>query len=237
MTLGVVGESGAGKTTVARMVLGLVRPTSGTVLLDGEDVAGARGTRLRGLRQRVQLIYQNPFASLNPRFTVSELVAEPLRGFGIGDRAGWDATVRGLLDRVALPAATARRKPAELSGGQRQRVAIARALAPNPELIVCDEPVSALDVTVQAQILELLTELRETRQLSYLFISHDLAVVRHMSDHIAVMRHGRIVELGDSEQVFSAARHPYVQQLIAAIPGTTTLGKADTTVPTIGRSS
>ncbi|MFE6637490.1 dipeptide ABC transporter ATP-binding protein [Streptomyces tendae] len=218
-TTGVVGESGSGKSTTARMILGLERVDSGTVLLDGVDVTTVRGAARRALHRRIQLVYQNPYASLNPRFTVGELLTEPLRNHGIGNRAEWGGEVRRLLDDVALPAGVERRKAAELSGGQRQRVAIARALALGPEVLVCDEPVSALDVTVQARILELLVGLQERHGLSYLFISHDLAVVARVSDRIAVMRGGRIVESGPAAELLRAPQHPYTRQLLAAVPG------------------
>lgn len=218
-TLGLVGESGSGKSTTARMILGLERADSGTVLLDGADVTTVRGAARRALHRRIQFVYQNPYASLNPRFTVAELLTEPLRNHGIGTKDEWAGTVRRLLDDVALPAGTERRKAAELSGGQRQRVAIARALALGPELLVCDEPVSALDVTVQARILELLVGLQERHALSYLFISHDLAVVAQVSDRIAVMRDGRIVESGPADELLRSPSHPYTKELLAAVPG------------------
>ncbi|MFE3147244.1 dipeptide ABC transporter ATP-binding protein [Streptomyces sp. NPDC059218] len=218
-TLGLVGESGSGKSTTARLVLGLERADSGTVLLDGADVTTVRGAARRALHRRIQLVYQNPYASLNPRFTVEELLTEPLRNHHIGAREQWGGTVRRLLADVALPAGTERRKAAELSGGQRQRVAIARALALGPELLVCDEPVSALDVTVQARILELLIDLQQRHGLSYLFISHDLAVVAQVSDRIAVMRDGRIVESGPADELLRSPSHPYTKELLAAVPG------------------
>ncbi|MEE4496341.1 ABC transporter ATP-binding protein [Streptomyces sp. BE230] len=230
-TLGLVGESGSGKSTTARMILGLERADSGTVLLDGADVTTIRGAARRALHRRIQVVYQNPYASLNPRFTVGELLTEPLRNHHIGAKEEWGGTVRRLLDDVALPAGMERRKAAELSGGQRQRVAIARALALGPELLVCDEPVSALDVTVQARILELLIGLQERHGLSYLFISHDLAVVAQVSDRIAVMRDGRIVESGPADELLASPTHPYTKELLAAVPGDRRINSATEEIP------
>ncbi len=218
-TIGIVGESGSGKSTVANMALGLLEPTDGEVLFDGEPVHG-RGRRAElELRRRIQPIFQNPYATLDPMRSVHAAIEEPLRIHRIGDRRERDARVRELLDRVALPASMARRFPGELSGGQRQRVAIARALALNPEVVVCDEAVSALDVIVQAQVLELLAELQEELDLAYLFITHDLAVVRQVADEVVVMERGRVVEHRPTDELFEDPREEYTRRLLDAIPG------------------
>jgi peptide/nickel transport system ATP-binding protein len=201
------------------MLLRLTPPPGGLVLLDGRDVTAARGEALRQLRREVQYVFQNPYTSLNPAMTIGDIVAEPLRSFGVGSRSDRRKRARTWLDRVGLPEAAAERRPAELSGGQRQRVAIARALVLDPRIVVLDEPVSALDVLIQSQILRLLTSLQAEFGLSYLFISHDLAIVRRIAHRVSVMSRGHVVEEGPAEQVLDRPRHDYTRQLVAAIPG------------------
>jgi len=218
-TLGLVGESGCGKTTTGRCILRLERPTAGEILYDGVDIAKVEGKQLLALRRRIQVIFQDPYSSLNPRMKVGEIIAEPIMVHGIErDAARRTARVRELLSVCGLDPKFADRYPHEMSGGQRQRVGIARALALEPEFIVCDEAVSALDVSIQAQIVNLLEDLRERFGLTYLFIAHDLSVVRHLCQRVAVMYLGHIVELAGCDELFDHPLHPYTQVLLAAVP-------------------
>ncbi|WP_243369637.1 ABC transporter ATP-binding protein [Microvirga solisilvae] len=217
-TLALVGESGCGKTTVGRSIMRLVRPSSGAIRVDGIDVASLSRRQLKPYRRKIQMVFQDPYASLNPRMTAGEIIGEPLGNFGIAHGADRESRIMSLLERVGLGRSHFHRYPHEFSGGQRQRLGIARALAVEPSLIVGDEPLSALDVSVQAQIVNLLDHLQQEFGLSYLFIAHDLAVVQQISHRVAVMYLGRIVEIGETADIFRAPIHPYTQALLAAVP-------------------
>jgi oligopeptide/dipeptide ABC transporter ATP-binding protein len=217
-TLGLVGESGCGKSTVARLVLRLVEPTAGTIEINGHDITRLSKAELRPYRREMQIIFQDPFASLNPRMSAGDIVGEPLKVHGIGVRAERAQRVAALFDQVGLRATQMRSYPHEFSGGQRQRICIARALALNPRLIVADEPVSALDVSIQAQVINLMMGLQQEKRLSYLFIAHNLAVVEHISHRVAVMYLGKIVEYADKKSLFLAPLHPYTEALLSAVP-------------------
>ena len=230
-TLALVGESGCGKSTVARLLVGLYAPTRGEVVFGGQRTSAIDGAELRALRRRMQMIFQDPYASLNPRWKVLEIVAEPLTEHGLvqGNEA-LRAKVGELLVSVGLAAADCEKFPHQFSGGQRQRISIARALATQPEFLICDEPTSALDVSVQAQVLNIMKELQKNRGLTYLFISHNLAVVRHVSDEVGVMYLGRLVELAEKRALFARPRHPYTRMLLDAIPDIHMTGRARTPV-------
>jgi peptide/nickel transport system ATP-binding protein len=216
-TMGLVGESGSGKTTLGRAVLGLAPVTGGSIRYDGREIGHLSRRERRDLSSEIQVVFQDPYSSLNPSMTIEQILAEPLTARGVGAKAA-STRVRDLLDRVGLPTDARSRLPREFSGGQRQRIAIARALALDPKLIVCDEPVSALDLSTQARVLDLFIEIQERTGVAYLFISHDLAVVRHISHRVAVMYHGELVETGDGDQVTSRPQHPYTQRLFLAAP-------------------
>ena len=217
-TLGLVGESGCGKSTLGRSIVRLYKPTAGQILFEGYDLAKSHGADLKAHRRQLQMIFQDPVDSLNSRHTVGDIIAEPFVIHNMGDDAWRKTRVQELLAKVGLPANAYERFPFEFSGGQRQRIGIARAIALEPKLIVCDEPVSALDVSIQSQVLNLMLDLQRDMKLSYLFIAHNLAVVKHVSDRIAIMYLGRIVELADADTIYQAPKHPYTRALISAIP-------------------
>ncbi|MDL9980575.1 ABC transporter ATP-binding protein [Microbacterium sp. ASV49] len=217
-TLALVGESGCGKSTTARLLMRLLTPTSGQILLDGKDVAQLKGRELQAFRRRVQMVFQNPASSLNPRQSVGAAIAAPLRAQGIEPEGGVKRRVEELMDRVGLRPEHYNRFPHEFSGGQKQRVGIARALALAPDIVICDEPVSALDVSVQAQVINLLQDIQADMGISYVFIAHDLSVVKHFADEVAVMYLGKIMEFGTRDEVFETPRHPYTQSLLSSVP-------------------
>ena len=217
-TLGLVGESGSGKSTACRAILNLVEPTSGSVRFEGREIAGLSRRQMRPLRRQMQMIFQDPYASLNPRKRVGQIVGDPLKRQGVASGAELLRQVEASLDRVGLATEHYNRYPHEFSGGQRQRIGIARALALRPKLVICDEPVSALDVSIQAQIINLLDDLQDELGLTYVFVAHDIGVVRHIADRIAVMNHGKIVEEGTADQVCEQPRDAYTKKLLAAVP-------------------
>jgi len=217
-TLGLVGESGCGKSTLGKCIVRLNQPTSGEIIFEGTDLAPLKRKQLKPLRRHLQMVFQDPVESLNARHTIGETLTEPFIIHGIGDTESRRASVAALLDRVGLPANAADRYPFEFSGGQRQRIGLARAIALNPRVLICDEPVSALDVSIQSQVLNLFLELQREMGLSYLFIAHNLAVVKHVSDRIAIMYLGRVVELAPADEIYRTPRHPYTRALISAIP-------------------
>ncbi|CDO03214.1 Stage 0 sporulation protein KE [Oceanobacillus picturae] len=216
-TLGLVGESGCGKSTAGRSILKLTEPTEGQLIYKGEDITAFRGERMRKLRQEMQLIFQDPYASLNPRKTIEQIITEPMKIFQM-EKAARKQKLDRLLDVVGLSSYHKSRYPHEFSGGQRQRIGIARSLALDPELVICDEPVSALDVSIQAQVINLLEELQEEFKLTYIFIAHDLSVIHHISDRVAVMYLGELVEVGEAAEVYKSPKHPYTQALLSAVP-------------------
>jgi len=217
-TFGLVGESGCGKSTVARCIIQLIRPDSGSIRFGGEDLLALKADRLRAVRRELQMVFQDPFSSLDPRMTIRATLLEPLEIHRVGSRAEREARVRELLDLVGLPESALRKYPHEFSGGQRQRVGIARALALNPRLVIADEPVSALDLSIRAQVVNLMAELQGRLGLAYLLIAHDLTLVRHICRRVAVMHRGKIVEMADAEELFRNPLHPYTRRLLAAIP-------------------